>query len=433
MEIIDLLRKCFGVSAVAVLLGSRQNLPSPIRKQFFADGGQWPLASISMAELRSVIVNVPVVRRGTTAYALDRGKDSLMNIEPQGIDLSDFISAAQLNNLKVLSTSGVQAYANSIMNYMMNTVQVTTEALCAQALSGVIAYPMKAESGQLDVYGIDYGVPTSLPDVDLSMVSTSIMDAYDVLENLNKTLQMQGYGASVSYAAGSMAFKTILKLAENTKSNILQVNVSVPGEVSIGGYIVKLQSGMHKDFDQTMVPNIPTNAIVAVDTSAGHCVKYLALDDIENGLQPLPFATSTDKKINPSGLDIIGRSKPLPIVAVGAIVWAKVLPDTEIATVRGVPRLVKSDRQTSMKDIIESRHSKIMDSGRSDESSVAVSGVSFDPALLARDTAEAAAEAAEAAEAKTEKNADTADMAGKLADAPKGAAETDTNKGKQKK
>lgn len=402
MEIIDLLRKCFGVSAVAVLLGSRQNLPSPIRKQFFADGGQWPLASISVAELRSVIVNVPVVRRGTTAYALDRGKDSLMSIEPQGIDLSDFISAAQLNNLKVLSTSGVQAYANSIMNYMMNTVQVTTEALCAQALSGVIAYPMKAESGQLDMYGIDYGVPTSLPDVDLTKVSTSIMDVYTVLDDLNKTLQRQGYGASVSYAAGSLAFKTILKLAENSKSNILQVNVSVPGEVSIGGYVIRLQSGMHKDFDQTMVPNIPENAIVAVDTSAGHCVKYLALDDIANGLQPLPFATSTETKGNPSGLEIVGRSKPLPIVAIGAIVWVKVLPDMVVAKVRGVPRLVASDRQTSMKDVIKSRHDKVMDSAKNEEQPQHISGVSFDPERLAQDTADAAAEAAELQDAETE-------------------------------
>ncbi|MGT3827057.1 major capsid protein [Enterobacter kobei] len=382
MEIIDLLRKCFGANAVAVLLGSRQNLPSPIRKQFFADGGQWPLASISMAELRSLITNIPVVRRGTTAYSLDRGKDGLMSIEPQGIDMSDFISAAALNNLKVLGLSGVQAYANGIMNRMMNTAQVTTEALCAQALTGVIAYPMKSEGGQLDVYGVDYGTPTALPDADLTKAGTTIMDVYTLLDDLHKALQMQGYGGSVSIAAGSQAFATILKRAENSKSNILQVNVSVQGEVNIGGYTIKLQSGMHKDFDQSMVPNIPANALVAVDTSAGSCVKYLALDDITNGLQPMPFATTTEVLNNPSGMEIVGRSKPLPIVAVGAIVWVKVLPDTEVAKVKGRLQMVKSDRQTSMADVIRARHDKVMSEAENTPEVQDHFGISFDPSKL---------------------------------------------------
>jgi hypothetical protein len=382
MELIDLLRKCFGMQAVAMLLGSRQNLPAPIRKQFFADGGQWPLASISMAELRGLITNVPVVRRGTTAWALDRGKDSLMSIEPQGIDLSDVITAAAMNNLKGLGVSGVQAYANQIMNRMMNTAQVTTEAMCAQALTGVIAYPMKAEGGVLDVYGVDYGTPTALPDADLSVASTSIMDVYTLLDNLHTALQMQGYGASMSIAAGSQAFSVILKLADNSKSNILQVNVSVPGEVNIGGYTVKLQSGMHRDFDGTMVPNIPPNALVAVDTSAGHCVKYLALDDIENGLQPMPFATSTEVKINPSVMEIVGRSKPLPIVAVGAIVWAKVLPDTVVAKVKGKPTLVRAEKQTPMKTVIQSRHDKVMSEAKNATEDMEQFNVSFDSSKI---------------------------------------------------
>lgn len=382
MEIIDLLRQCFGMQSVALLLGSRQNLPSPVRKQFFADGGQWPFASISMAELRGVITNVPVVRRGTTAWALDRGKDGLMSIEPQGIDLSDVISAASLNNLKGLNVSGVQTYANSIMNNMMNTAQLTTEAMCAQALTGVIAYPMKSEGGQLDVYGVDYGTPTTLPDADLSKAGTSIMDVYTILDDMNTALQMQGYGASMSTAAGSQAFSTILKLAENSKSNILQVNVSVPGEVSIGGYTVKLQSGKHRDFDGGMTSNIPANALVAVDTSAGHCVKYLALDDIENGLMAMPFATSTEVKINPSVMEIVGRSKPLPIVAVGAIVWAKVLPDTVVAKVKGKPTMVRAEKQIPMKSVIQSRHDKVMSGAKNVVEDDGQFGISFDPSLI---------------------------------------------------
>ncbi|MFV0261386.1 MAG: major capsid protein [Kluyvera sp.] len=349
MEIIDLLRKCFGLQAVAVLLGNRKNLPSPVRSQFFMDGGQYPLASIPIAELRSVISNIPVVRRGTTAYALDRGKDSLISIEPQGIDMSDFITAAMLNNLKVLSSGGVQEYANGIMNYMMNTAQRTTEALCAQALTGFISYPMKADGGQLDTYEIDYGTPASVPDVDLSS-ATTVMDFYNVLDSMYQTLQDAGYGDTMTVAAGKSAFSTALALADNSRSNILQVKIVNQGEVNIGGYTIKLQSGKYRDINGQMVSKIPDNALCAADPSAGANVKYLALDDIANGLQPSPFATNTDIKNNPSGLEIVGRSKPLPIVATSAICWAKVLPDTVTTLQSGRRKTVKAEQQTSMSD-----------------------------------------------------------------------------------
>lgn len=353
MDIIDLLRKCFGVNAVAVLLGARKSVKSPIREQFFADGGQWPLASINISELMGVIQNAPVVRRGTVAYSIDSGSNNLTAIEPQGIDLSDFITAAELNNLRALSNDSVQAYANQKMNRMMNIVQRTTEALCAQALTGKIAYPMRTANGELDLYEVDYGMPNVLAedDTDLS-AATSIMDFYNVLDTIYQTLQDQGYGDTMTVAAGKAAFSTALKLAESSKSNILNVSIVNQGEINVGGYTVRLQSGRYKSTGGIMVPKIPDNALCAEDKSAGAQVKYLALDDIENGLQPMPFGTSTDLKKNPSVLEVIGRSKPLPVVAVGALCWAKVLPETRTETVKGKKTLVPLDEQRTMKQML---------------------------------------------------------------------------------
>lgn len=353
MEIIDLLRKCFGVQAVAVLLGSRKNLPSPVRSQFYADGGQYPLASIPVAELRDIISNIPVTRRGNTAWALDRGNDSLISIEPQGIEMSDFATAAMINNLKVLGLDGVQTYANSIMNRMMNTAQRTTEALCAQALTGYIAYPMKTDNGKLDVYQVDYGTPLSLDDQDLTS-ATSVMDVYSILDDMYQVLNAAGYGDTMTIAAGRDAFNLALTLADTSHSNILQVKIVSQGEINIGGYTVKLQSGMYKDASGQLVPKIPTNAFCAADPSAGANVKYLALDDLDNGLQPLPFGTSIDPSKNPSGLNIYGRSKPLPIVATNAICWAKVLPDSVSAKLKSGQRVAASaDKQQSMAEKLQ--------------------------------------------------------------------------------
>lgn len=353
MEIIDLLRKCFGVNAVAVLLGTRKNVKSPIREQFYADGGQWPLASINVSELMGVIQNAPVVRRGTIAYAVDSGSNNITAIEPQGIDLSDLITGAELNNLRALSSESVQAYANQKMNRMMSIVQRTTEALCAQALTGKIAYPMRGANGAMDAYEIDYGMPNVLDDTDTDLSSaTSIMDFYNVLDAVYQTLQDQGYGDSMTVAAGKTAFSLALKLAESSKSNILNVSIVNQGEINIGGYTVRLQSGRYKGIDGTMVPKIPDNALCAEDPTAGAQLKYLALDDIENGLQPMPFGTSTDVKKNPSVLEVVGRSKPLPIPAVGALCWAKVLPETRTETVEGKKTLVPLDEQRTMKQTL---------------------------------------------------------------------------------
>ena len=66
--------------------------------------------------------------------------------------------------------------------------------------------------------------------------------------------------------------------------------------------------------------------ICAVAIDAPFVFYYLAIDDIDAGLLPMPFFASPEKKKNPSGIEVVGRSKPLPVPVPKAICWAQMLP-----------------------------------------------------------------------------------------------------------
>lgn len=321
MEIIDIVRRAFGAPAVIQLLGKRQNIAQPLRTLVFGnEGKQYPLPAIPLAELKKVITNVPVIRRGTQAYALNASGSAINSIEAQPIEVSDFMTAAEILNMKQLGNAGVQNYADLKMSWMMDICQRTTEALCAESLSGKIAYPMKTDGGALDVYEVDFGTPASIDAAGVADLATF----YELMVAHQQALQDNGYGSNPVTLVGKNVFSRLITQAQGLNSNILNVDISKPGQINIGGYSARLESGTYRGVDasgQPVIKNkIDPDGIKTIDLAAGHTLFYLALDDIQNGFQPLPFATTTETTNNPSGLEIVGRSKPLPAPVVGAIV-----------------------------------------------------------------------------------------------------------------
>lgn len=67
---------------------------------------------------------------------------------------------------------------------------------------------------------------------------------------------------------------------------------------------------------------------VSIHAPAGGATRlfYCALDDLDANLQPLPFYAKPIVQQDPSGVKIVGTSKPLPAPVLGAIVWQQVLP-----------------------------------------------------------------------------------------------------------
>lgn len=300
-------------------------LLQPIRTTVYANAQTHPLPLIGLDQIMQTISNVPVVRRGTQAVVMNSGSNEIIFIEPQGIDVSTFVSASEMNNWRVLSNQSIQQMVDAKIAAQQLTVRKTTEALCAQSLTGAISYPMKVDGGGTDTYEIDYGSTLSFtPAAKWDAGTTTVEMIYLDLVAMDALIQGQGWGGQLVSFVGSATFSAVIQKANaNSENNAIKVRIT-ENAVYIGNYQIRLTVGSYKNASGQAVPEIPADGVCMVDLAAPHALWYLSIDDLEAGLVALPYFASPEYKRNPSGADILGRSKPLPAPVVKAICWATV-------------------------------------------------------------------------------------------------------------
>lgn len=313
----------FTPAAIAQTIEQAKPLNLPIRQLVYRNSETHPLPVIGVDEIAAQIKNIPVVRRGTAAVPVGGGGKSFSFIEPQGVDASDFVSAATLANWKMLDGAGLNAVVTKKQTKLMRICQKTTEALCSQSLKGKIEYQMKTD-GSSDLYEISFGDTLSYTPSAKWSNSTKTADIFTGLSEMDSLIQDEGWGGEIVTLAGKKAFQTIVAaLGEKTSNAVVSCSVN-DRELSIGGYKIKQVAASYVGSNGKATKEIAENEICMIDLAAPHTLFYLALDDIEAGLVALPFFASPEQKKNPSGIEIVGRSKPLPAPVCKAICWAKV-------------------------------------------------------------------------------------------------------------
>ena len=328
MDIYDIVRGMLSSDKFGEILNrykQKKPVPMRIRKRIFGAAIMWPSAKIPWSVLKESLSNIPVVRRGTAPYREASEGVQLTEIIPQGFDVLHWISATDLNNYKTQGLKNIQSYLDIIQFAKMRKIEKSTEALCAQALTGKISYPMKTEDGALDTFDVDFGRTQSYTFAKSLLDPTAtIADVFSALQEMDAKLQDKGYGDDVVTLCGKTLFAKIIDLASNVKSNVLSVTFGNKS-VNIGGYEVELENG---SYDTVIAGNkatqktVPDDQMVMVDIAAGHNFYYAAIDDLDANLQALPFFTKPIKKDAPSGIDLNIQSKPLPAVVVDAICWS---------------------------------------------------------------------------------------------------------------
>lgn len=319
------LRPFLTPQAVARTVQAAPPLLQPIRNTVFTNAQQHPLPIIGLDDIAEVIENVPVVRRGTQAVPLNQGGRDSVFIEPQGVDVSTFVSAAEMNNWRVLNNQSIQQMVDSKLRKQQMTVRKTTEALCAQSLTGVISYPMKVDNGGTDTYDIDYGSTLTFdPAKKWSAADITVADMFEDLVEMDSLIQKSGWGGKLVVLAGKKAFSRIVKVGnKGSKQDAISVRIEKES-VHLGVYEIRLVTAVYKGVNGQSVKEVGDNAICMVDLAAPHGFWYLSIDDLEAGLVALPFFANPEYTRNPSGVSIVGRSKPLPAPVVKAICWATV-------------------------------------------------------------------------------------------------------------
>lgn len=322
------LRSLFSPDMIVQRLKSLPPLKTTIIDTFFQRKVNHPFAVVGRDDLASVGVPAPLITRGAPSLALEGGALSLADYEPFEVSNHRFMTAADLNNLRVLTKDSIQARMASIDDHLRRVCRATAEGIAATALTGTISWPVRLDGGGTDTYQVSFGSTlTHTPDKLWSAADATVKHVFDDLGEMEIAIQEAGYGGNVEFWAGKTAWSVLLSLAETYLTNPkgkIEVKLDKDG-IRVGGYLIKkmVETYVHPGTG-TATPKVANKAIMAYAADAVHALFYCALDDLDGKLQALPYFSKPVQTADPSGVKIIGKSKPFPAPVPKAICWATV-------------------------------------------------------------------------------------------------------------
>lgn len=322
------LKKYFTPQAIVDSLARLPSLKTPTMDLLFPVSQNVPRPLIGYRDLGLPTGNIPVVRRGTASYPLGAQEGSINYIEPQPVSPSEFLKGSDVNNLRMLNESSIQQEIDNVFDRLRRACRATAEALAIQSLTGKISYFMRADGGATIPYEVEYGTigdasanVTTKFDAAGAKSSTVIKGIAAILEVLKDKVD----GNAIEILSGFDTFAALCDLAGAT-SNRSVMEATQTGINVGGGFTIRLFANTYKNLSSgAAVPVVPAKHLLVVDKEAGFKMLYAALDSMEAGQQALPFFATYEEKKDPSGINIIGESKPLPVVNVKGIVKAQVL------------------------------------------------------------------------------------------------------------
>ncbi len=322
------LKKFYNPKAVAMRLKRLQPLTSTVVDTFYVRKVNHPFDRVGKSDIVSLGTAAPLIARGAASLPIGRGIISLDDYEPFELANHDFMTAADMNRLKHLDEKTIEARLSGIDDNLRRICRISTEGIASTGLTGTIIWPVALESGGTEHYKVEFGQPHSyVPQKKWDAADAKVRQIFDDLQEMETLIQEAGYGGIVKFWAGKKAYNQLLALievyGENPKAK-LRVEVSDKG-ISIGGFLIKKMTETYIHPTEGVKPKVAPEKIMAFASDAVHTLFYCALDDLDAKLQPLPYFSKPITTSDPSGVKIVGRSKPFPVPVVKAICWATVV------------------------------------------------------------------------------------------------------------
>jgi len=332
MSLLDL-RPYFTPQAVVQRLKSLPPLQSAVVDRVFKRKINHPLALVGRQDITDLALPAPLILRGGPSLPTGGGPVSLAAYEPYEVAQHDRLDAADLNNLQVLGAESIEARLAGIDDRLRRICRATTEGLAATALTGTVRWPVAVEGGGYETYTVQFGETLAYtPDVLWSAAEATLRKVYFHLQDMETLVTEAGYGGKVTFWAGKFAFVALLALADvYTEDKRAKLKVEVgEGYVIVGGYkIEKMVERYRNPETGAMTAKVDDHKIMAWAEDAVHTLFYCALDDLDAKLRPLPYYSKPIRQDDPSGVKIVGRSKPFPVPVPQAICWATVTAQQE--------------------------------------------------------------------------------------------------------
>jgi len=322
------LKQYFTPKAVGQRLVEMPKLHTTVVDTFFARKVNHPFDKVGKSDLTSAGVPAPLISRGAPSLPISRGAFSVSDYEPFEVANHDFFTAADLNTMRNLDQKSIKARLSMVDDNLRRICRMTAEGIAAKSITGTIDWPVAVEGGSLDTYSVTFGETLSYtPDTLWDDAAAKVRNIFFDLEAMETKIQDAGYGGIVDFWAGRSVYNQLLALVETYGENPrakLRIEIS-KGEITIGGFVIKKMVETYIDpATGTAAAKVPDNKIMAFATDAIHTLFYCALDDLDGKLAPLPYFSKPIDTKDPSGIKIVGRSKPFPAPVVKAICWATV-------------------------------------------------------------------------------------------------------------
>lgn len=336
MTLLEFIRQHLTLALISELIEHRTPVRSMIFDRVFTRRENRATARISLAELRRMTKSMPVISRGGQAIPLDPNNASVATIEPLSIRLSNLITGAQLNDLRALYGTGdeqgqslVSAELDRMVRDLMDSTELTRNALCAQAIAGKIDYQMESENG-LERYEITFdpdGTSKYTPGTLLDDESATLVDVYNTIIQMRQALANAGYSGTMEVMAGMNAYSTIANLIAVTPESSRLGSVIAEDHITVSGVPIYLNMDSYTDKNssgkEVVKDAVDKNSLVMYVVGTGK-ITYCAIDDVDGNLQATPFFSKVRKMDDPSAYKIISESKPMPLIPPKSICWATV-------------------------------------------------------------------------------------------------------------
>lgn len=330
MVITDL-KQFFTPQAVVQRLRGLPPLKTTVLDTFYKRKVNHPMAKVGRDDIVKNGTPGPLILRGAPSLALEGPGIALAEYEPFEGAFHRTMTAADVNNLMTFDRQSITARLAAVDDDLRRKCRATAEAIAAVSMTGTISWPVQLENGAHETYQVTFGSPlTHAPDKLWSAADATVKHVFEDLQAMEEAIEEEGYGGEVRFWASKTAFSQLMSLAEGYQDNPkakLKIDVSVKAKtIFIGGYqITRMAEKYTHPTSGSAVAKVEDGKIMAYADDAVHTMFYCALDDLDAKLRPLPYFSKPVKTDDPSGVKIIGRSKPFPAPVPKAICWATVL------------------------------------------------------------------------------------------------------------
>lgn len=284
-----------------------------------------PESIVAWEEITKSRKSVQVIQKGTPSIPIGTHSKAIKYIEPLPIEVSSFISAADLNKIKSYEGTMLEEWRAGRIDDIRRHVWQTKNSMAASCIDGALSWKVRLDGGLTDDYTISFGTVATVATVSgnwqasTTKLSTIAKDVNLIIE----ALQDAGHGMNPVFMCGRNVFAALMDRINST-TNPSKYNAQIGyNEINFMGLPFRNEQFRYWDSAGTAQRLIADTEIRVIDMDAGHETINMPVDDIDN-MRPVPLAIKPITTEDPSGIKLIGRSNPIYIPVVDAIKKATV-------------------------------------------------------------------------------------------------------------